>query len=351
MWRRLVRERDNYACQGSGPHEGGLHAHHIKQVRFFPELRATLSNGITLCEACHYKVKTEQGPRRLANQDAIAGEAWRAVVGWEGVYSVSDYWRIRRDRSANGTRAGRIMKPAIGDRGCLSVVLKGGGVRAEKRTIHSIVAAAFIGPCPEGMVINHIDADPSNNTPSNLEYVTHKGNSEHMVKLGRQASGDRNGSRVHPERLARGDRSGARLHPERIPRGERSGPTLHPESYQGEKQAQSKLKNTEIVEIRNAVGTNKEIAARYTVDLQTVWKVRRGKTWKHIPGPLPDAPHSRPDLAPRGERNGGAKITEADVIAIRAIVGMTQQRIAEQYGIDQTTVSLIRSRKKWAHVP
>lgn len=44
-------------------------------------------------------------------------------------------------------------------------------------------------------------------------------NAADMWAKGRGPSGDRNGSRLHPERVARGDRSGPRLHPESRPRG------------------------------------------------------------------------------------------------------------------------------------
>jgi hypothetical protein len=45
--------------------------------------------------------------------------------------------------------------------------------------IHALVAEAFIGPRPEGMEINHIDAVKTNNRPGNLEYVTGEENLRH----------------------------------------------------------------------------------------------------------------------------------------------------------------------------
>jgi 5-methylcytosine-specific restriction endonuclease McrA len=52
LWRKQVKERDNHMCQICGTNED-LHAHHIKPKSSFPELRHTLSNGITLCQTCH----------------------------------------------------------------------------------------------------------------------------------------------------------------------------------------------------------------------------------------------------------------------------------------------------------
>ena len=62
---------------------------------------------------------------------------------------------------------------------------------------------------------------------------------------------------------------------------------------------------------------------------------------------------TRPELLPRGERHGCAKLTENDVRAIRAeyAVGGTQQRaLAGKYGISRTTVREIVNRHTWAHV-
>jgi 5-methylcytosine-specific restriction endonuclease McrA len=54
-WRLAVFKRDAFACQQCGA-AGGLHAHHIKSFADFPRLRTRVSNGLTLCEACHGKL-------------------------------------------------------------------------------------------------------------------------------------------------------------------------------------------------------------------------------------------------------------------------------------------------------
>jgi len=51
-----------------------------------------------------------------------------------------------------------------------------------------------------------------------------------------------------------------------------------------------------------------------------------------------------------GTKHGRAKITEADVIEIRAIQGIPHTKIAQQYGISKTQVSTIRAGKYWKHV-
>lgn len=52
-----------------------------------------------------------------------------------------------------------------------------------------------------------------------------------------------------------------------------------------------------------------------------------------------------------GARNGAAKLTDTDVLAIRALSGRFSQRaIAKQFGVNQGTISDIVRREAWAHV-
>ena len=54
VWRTAVFQRDNFICQKCRDNRGGnLNAHHIESFAGNPELRTTVSNGITLCEVCH----------------------------------------------------------------------------------------------------------------------------------------------------------------------------------------------------------------------------------------------------------------------------------------------------------
>jgi len=52
---------------------------------------------------------------------------------------------------------------------------------------------------------------------------------------------------------------------------------------------------------------------------------------------------------PGGERHGTAKLTEADVWAIRQAEG-THRAIAAQYGVGRTQVSSIKQGKSWKHL-
>lgn len=59
-WRFDVFMRDKFTCQECRDNRGGnLAAHHIKPFADHAELRFDVSNGITLCETCHYKKHTK----------------------------------------------------------------------------------------------------------------------------------------------------------------------------------------------------------------------------------------------------------------------------------------------------
>jgi hypothetical protein len=53
---------------------------------------------------------------------------------------------------------------------------------------HKLIAETFLGPCPDGQEIDHIDADPLNNAISNLRYVTASENILQSVKRGHRGS-------------------------------------------------------------------------------------------------------------------------------------------------------------------
>lgn len=57
-----------------------------------------------------------------------------------------------------------------------------------------------------------------------------------------------------------------------------------------------------------------------------------------------------PEKTARGEKIGNAKLTEEQVREIRAAEGLSQQRLAVAFNVDQTLISQIRSRKIWRHV-
>lgn len=60
-WRQKVYERDNWTCQQCGIKGNKINAHHIKSWKYYPKLRYSVDNGVTLCEECHIKIHQHYG--------------------------------------------------------------------------------------------------------------------------------------------------------------------------------------------------------------------------------------------------------------------------------------------------
>jgi len=52
----------------------------------------------------------------------------------------------------------------------------------------------------------------------------------------------------------------------------------------------------------------------------------------------------------RGERTGGAILTAGEVREIRASVGVSQQVLADAYGVSRRTIRAVLERTNWQHV-
>lgn len=116
-----------------------------------------------------------------------AQEEWRPCFG--GVYAVSNLGRVRREvKAANGAPAGRVLRPRVGKVGYPVVQLKDGG-RLKTATVHRLVAEAFLGPCPVGREVNHINGVKTDSRVENLEYVSSSGNHNHAYAMGLAPSG------------------------------------------------------------------------------------------------------------------------------------------------------------------
>jgi len=104
------------------------------------------------------------------------------VVGYEGLYKVTDdgrVWSVSRvAKRGAGTIPvrGRWLKSGKDARGYPRVVLYKQGFGQRTRSVHILVAAAFIGPRPEGLDVDHRDRDRMNNRVGNLRYTTRSGN-------------------------------------------------------------------------------------------------------------------------------------------------------------------------------
>lgn len=111
-------------------------------------------------------------------------EIWKDVDGFEGKYKVSNLGNVL---SLDFCRTGKpkLLKPKHHHTGYLIVRLCNGAQSKQvNKSIHSLVANAFIPNPDNKRCINHIDGDKTNNHVSNLEWVTHAENSQHAIKSG-----------------------------------------------------------------------------------------------------------------------------------------------------------------------
>lgn len=116
---------------------------------------------------------------------------WRAVPGWEGKYEVSDMGQVRSIKG--GRRLGKILTQHLTHDGYPRLRLVS-AERGQMYTVHILVAAAFLGPRPDGYTVNHKDGVKVNSRLSNLEYISLKANHEHAALMGLHARGERQGS-------------------------------------------------------------------------------------------------------------------------------------------------------------
>lgn len=123
-------------------------------------------------------------------------EEWRDVVGYEGIYEISNYGRCRRisyntsDYEAKIAQFGlpHYLKPNHGEWGHVRYALCVDS-KSKLKLAHRLILEAFDVPNPEHRPhINHIDNDPTNNYIDNLEWCTHTENMQHMIKCGRKVT-------------------------------------------------------------------------------------------------------------------------------------------------------------------
>jgi hypothetical protein len=170
-------------------------------------------------------------------------EVWKPIPGYVGYYEASNIGRVRRSGATRLNPPGHIMFQNYGPRTGYRLVQLCRDNDPKTRTVHSVVAAAFLGLRPKGKQVNHIDGNKLNNRLDNLEYVTPSENNLHAIRLG--------------------------LH--KIQRGEDVG--------------QAKLTRGVVSDIRRRVmrgEMQKDLAGEYGVARTTVNHIVKNRTWSHV---------------------------------------------------------------------
>ena len=135
--------------------------------------------------------------------------------------------------------------------------------------LHRLVAAAFLGPCPDGKQVNHIDGVKANGAAANLEYVTPRENILHAIRTGLMT--------IPP-----------------------TGPRVR-----GGDHYRAKVTEGQVREMRRRYAggtiTFVQLGAEHGLSYQCVKSIVRGITWSHLPGAIP---------VPGGARRAPRKSTQ-----------------------------------------
>lgn len=173
-------------------------------------------------------------------------EIWKPVIGYENSYSVSNLGNIKsHDRESVKTYKGVVtgtvkvkginIKKMLNKSGyyCVDVIKK-------NMLVHRLVAIHFIDNPDNKETVNHINGIKTDNRVCNLEWATRQENSKHasINKLYKPKKGELN--------------------------------------------CTSKLKEHQIIEIRNSKGSCNYFANKFNINRSLVSMIRLRKVWKHI---------------------------------------------------------------------
>lgn len=231
-------------------------------------------------------------------------EEWRPVPGHDG-HEVSNLGRVRSlDRTltfkcrwghvVNRNHAGRILQPYTNKDGYLATKL---AKKGKLYLVHQLVSMTYIGPRPDGLVVNHKNGNKKDNRPSNLEYVTPEENVRHAHRTGLvQIKGEQNW-------FASISNDDARMMADLFANG----------------------------------GTISDAMRRFGVKRGVAEKIRRGESWRSV---------VKTGYVARGHK----RLSQADIQNIASLYksGTKQADIVRETGIPQSTVSRIMRNAKSA---
>lgn len=180
------------------------------------------------------------------------------------------------------------------------------------RLVHRIVAETFLTNKDNKPCINHKDGNKSNNEIFNLEWVTHKENRKHALLTG----------------LAKG---------------------MNGDSHPLHKIVSSDVKNI-IKMIINGID-NETIAKKYKLNSKYISLIRHKKRWKytinkHFPNYKPI--NSNKDVIIKDHTKSSIPLLE-QIKIISSLLSKTNKELSEEYNIDASVFSRVRSRKAWKY--
>ena len=144
---------------------------------------------------------------------SLPNERWADVVGYEGLYMVSDMGRVlSMPKKCRSRGVGRLHARPAKMLAC-PIDVAGAGYRfvglsrdsrVKKQNVHVLVLEAFVGPRPgRNYDACHEDGDRTNAKLSNLRWDTKKGNQADALRHGTRLFGERAPKAKISEDLAR----------------------------------------------------------------------------------------------------------------------------------------------------
>lgn len=120
---------------------------------------------------------------------AVVMEKWKPIIGYENLYEVSSFGRVKSFRVDNN---GVIIVATDNGRGYFGITLTKPGSPKKRVHVHRLVATAFLDNPLNLREVNHINAVRNDNRLENLEWCDRTYNVRHCINMG---------NRVYTERM------------------------------------------------------------------------------------------------------------------------------------------------------
>lgn len=207
-----------------------------KPATEFHVIRREATGRASRCKDCRGRAQARP------DLPALAGEEWRPVVGYEGIYVVSNLGRVQAVGKGRFARYRHNMAATLDTKGYVRCRLSLPGKGKRECEVHRLVLAAFVGPCPEGMCSRHLNGIRSDCRLENLQYGTPQENMD--------------------------DR------------------TIHGRTRRGSQAGRAKLTEEQVADIRKAAASGAPLVALARtagVAPTTIHAIVSGRTWRHVP--------------------------------------------------------------------